>query len=87
MDIRDVGGLRCDEVLEALDRYVDGLLSDEELEMVQAHVQACANCRRFGGAYARVVAALRGSPANNPTVDDDESVPAGLLQRALSGLS
>ncbi len=83
MAFREVGGLRCDQVLEALDRYVDGLLTDEEIAMVQTHVKGCDNCRRFGGAYARVVRALR-APAN-PAMD--EPMPAGLLRRALSGLA
>jgi len=83
MAFREVGGLRCDQVLEALDRYVDGRLTDEELSMVQAHVRGCDNCRRFGGAYARVVSALR-VPANTPM---DEPMPDGLLRRALSGLA
>lgn len=54
-----VGGLWCREVLERLDAYVDGLLEPAELVAVQAHVQGCDQCARFGGAYARVVGALR----------------------------
>jgi len=83
MEFPEIGGLRCDQILEALDRYVDGLLTEEELAMVQVHVQECDNCRRFGGAYARVVQALRG-PANSPM---EEAVPPDVLRRALAGLA
>jgi anti-sigma factor RsiW len=83
MAFRKVGGLRCDQVLEALDRYVDDQLTEVEQVMVQAHVRGCDNCRRFGGAYARVVVALRG-PANPPM---DDPMPPGLLRRALAGVA
>ncbi|TNE86892.1 MAG: hypothetical protein EP330_19990 [Deltaproteobacteria bacterium] len=59
MDERTIGGLRCSQVLEGLDRYMDGLLGPAELTAVTAHVQGCNNCAAFGEAYGRVVHQLR----------------------------
>ena len=53
------GGLWCHEVLGLLDRYVDASLTQQELAAVTEHVGGCDVCARFGGAYARTVAALR----------------------------
>ena len=47
------------EVLERLDGYVDGTLDAATRAQVEAHVQACDTCARFGGRYGAVVTALR----------------------------
>jgi anti-sigma factor RsiW len=59
MTERQIGGLWCHEVLEQLDRYVDGTLDTAALEAVQEHTAECDNCARFGGAYAALVHRLR----------------------------
>ena len=59
MQGHEVGGLGCHEVLALLDRFVAGHLDATELAQVQTHVRGCSHCARFGGAYARVVTALR----------------------------
>lgn len=56
---REVGGLRCGEVLERLSAYVDGELDDGAVRLVDAHLRGCDRCERFGGRFAHVVAALR----------------------------
>lgn len=56
----DIGGLRCGEVLARLSDFLDGTLSEDEHAKVSAHVRACNNCERFGGAFAVAVRALRG---------------------------
>ena len=61
MDERQVAGLWCHEVLEHLDRFVDGTLGPAELEAVRSHCADCTNCAEFGSAYARLVSALRTS--------------------------
>lgn len=56
---REVGGLWCHEVLELLPDVLEGELALGVEGAVQAHVQACDNCARFGAAYGAVVEALR----------------------------
>lgn len=56
---RDVGGMRCFEVLARLDAFVAGELVGEELGRLRAHVASCPNCAAFGGAYAQTLKALR----------------------------
>jgi anti-sigma factor RsiW len=56
---REVAGIRCGEVLEALPDYVEGSLAPERLEQVRAHLARCDWCERFGGGYAATVGALR----------------------------
>lgn len=55
---REVGGLRCSEVLEHLSDYVDGQLAATLRSKVDAHLAGCDNCSRFGGEYGAVVRAL-----------------------------
>jgi len=57
---REVAGLRCGEVLERLDAYLDGALEVPARERLEAHVRGCDQCARFGGVYAATVRALRG---------------------------
>lgn len=56
---REVGGLRCSQVLERLSEYLDGELPADAVAKVVAHVSACHVCEQFGGMFAGVVAALR----------------------------
>ncbi len=54
-----VAGLRCREVLELLDAYLDAELSAATHAAVEAHVSSCSRCAAFGDAYARVVALIK----------------------------
>jgi anti-sigma factor RsiW len=56
---RHVGGIGCGEVLRRLSDYLDGELSPEEVARVEAHLRGCDRCERFGGAFGRLMAALR----------------------------
>ena len=56
---RSVGGAWCHEVLEMLEAYVEGTLSDEQLRALQAHVGECHTCASFGESYGKVVQAVR----------------------------
>lgn len=57
---RLVGGLRCGEVLERLDAFVDGTLDEAARTRVIAHVSGCDRCARFGRTYGEVVRRTRG---------------------------
>jgi anti-sigma factor (TIGR02949 family) len=70
-----VAGIRCSEVLARLSDYLDGEVSPDERARIEAHVQACENCARFGGAFAATVGALRRTLGA-------EAAPATLLARA-----
>lgn len=61
---RKVAGITCREVLAHLSEYLDGELDDARAARVEAHVQGCLRCERFGGAFAGVVGALRRSLAD-----------------------
>lgn len=56
---REVAGLRCIEVLAALSDYLDGALSEAEVQRMKAHVAQCQWCERFGGSFGEAVRALR----------------------------
>lgn len=56
---RDVGGIRCFEVLEKLSAYLDGELGPEDVDRINKHLEGCSWCERFGGHFAAVVTALR----------------------------
>lgn len=76
---REVGGLRCSEVLARLDGFVDGTLAPEEQARVIAHVSGCALCERFGGTYAETTRRIRAAAA--PPEPSD-----GVLDRLLARL-
>jgi len=56
---REVGGLRCVDVLERLPDYLGAALEPADVAKVEAHLSGCANCARFGGLYGRAVLAMR----------------------------
>ena len=62
-DERDVGGLRCSQVLARLSDYLDGDLGDDDRARIEAHVAACDVCARFGATFSEVVARVRGELA------------------------
>ena len=77
---REVGGIRCGEVLLLLGDVVDGELDAANLARVQAHLAGCDTCERFGGQYVAVVRRLR-SELPRPDVHDD-----GLRRRLVERL-
>lgn len=56
---RDIGGIRCGEVLARLGDIVDGDLTEPDRVRITAHVAGCPECARFGERYQEVVRALR----------------------------
>jgi anti-sigma factor RsiW len=56
---REVGGLRCRDVLDALPDFLDGAIDDALHARVLDHLAGCDRCERFGGEYGAVVSALR----------------------------
>ncbi len=71
---REVGGVRCSEVLIRLTDFLEGELQGEELQRVQAHLAGCDACTRFGARFARAVEALRALPP-------PEVLPEAVAQR------
>jgi anti-sigma factor RsiW len=65
---REVGGLRCSEVLARLSDYMDGELDADGAAAVAVHVAGCDACARFGAGFAAAIAVLR----------DELGVPAAL---------
>lgn len=66
---REVGGLRCSEVLARLSDYVDAELAADLREAVEAHLRGCAVCERFGGRFAETLRATREALGAPPVVD------------------
>ena len=56
---REVGGLRCREVLAILAEYVDDELDGGLKKQVESHLVGCDRCEKFGGEYRSLVASLR----------------------------
>ena len=79
---RLAGGLWCHDVLERLSDYLDGELSAEERQHVEAHLRGCEECTTFGGEFARTVGALR----QHLLHEDTAPLPEGLRSRLLSAL-
>jgi len=57
---REVGGIRCSEVLEHLADYVDGEVDAALKTRLESHLRGCDWCEQFGGSYAGMVTDLRG---------------------------
>lgn len=70
---REVAGLRCGQVLAGLTEYVAGGLDEGTRRRVEAHVQGCTRCERFGGAFGEAVKAIRRTSSEAP--------PPGVLAR------
>lgn len=68
---RKVAGIRCMQVLEHLDDYVDGELSDTRRAQVEAHLRGCDWCTKFGGEYASLVSTLRSDLLESERSRDD----------------
>ena len=49
----------CHDVLERLPDYVDGALSQEEVNGVNRHLVSCEHCEHFGGLYGELIRVLR----------------------------
>jgi anti-sigma factor RsiW len=79
---RVIAGLSCGDVLARLGYYLDGELSPDALAAVQAHVAGCSECERFGGAYAKVVQALRATHHTHQDAAIEEGAIESLVRRA-----
>lgn len=60
---REVGGLRCRDVLAGLSDYLDGDLPNDVRARVDEHLAGCSNCERFGGRVGAIVGTLRSGRA------------------------
>jgi anti-sigma factor RsiW len=72
---RVVGGIRCIEVLELLSDYLDGEVSQEHRERIEAHLRGCDQCERFGGQMSSIVKSLR------VTLRDPDPLDEGVSRR------
>lgn len=78
---RVVAGLACSEVLADLSAYLDAELAPERVARIEAHLQGCDWCERFGGEFAAVVGGLR------RTLAEPAPAPSDLIARLRSRLT
>lgn len=79
---RDVGGIRCMQVLGVLSDYLDDELDAPTRARVDAHLHGCDWCARFGGEVGGTVAALRAELGAPEPVDPE----IGARLKAVLGL-
>ena len=77
-DEQIVAGLHCGEVLADLSEHLDGRLSLDRAERIDAHLAGCAGCQRFSGEVTAVVRAVRRLP--------DEPLPPEIEERLIESL-
>jgi anti-sigma factor (TIGR02949 family) len=71
---RRLGRTACEETFRRLDDYLDRQLTDQEMGLVEAHLQQCAMCSRGFVFEAGIIDSVRGKLRR-------VSVPGGLLER------
>ncbi len=76
-----VAGIRCIEVLELLSDYLDGDVSQEVKERIEAHLRGCDQCERFGGQVSSIVKSLR------EQLKEPEPLDEGVVKRLQDRLS
>lgn len=79
MKERNVGGMRCSEVLALLSEYLDGELDESAVGKIENHLLGCPNCDRFGRNFGSMVVSLRSEPKQGSEMDLD--VMARLLEQ------
>ena len=82
-DERNIGGISCFAVLAGLSDYLDGALDAHTVDQVNAHILGCDQCRRFGAAFAAIIARLRDELRIAEPLDP--GVRARLLARLRTG--
>ncbi|MBT8395919.1 MAG: zf-HC2 domain-containing protein [Gemmatimonadetes bacterium] len=78
---RVVAGIRCIEVLALLSDYLDGDVSQEVKERIEAHLRGCDQCERFGGQMSSIVKSLR------EQLKEPEALDEGVAKRLQERLS
>jgi anti-sigma factor RsiW len=73
----------CRELVEFLDDYLSGALSEEDLRAFNAHLAACPSCVAYLKTYQATIQAGRAALARNEE-DPPEDVPEGLIQAILA---
>ncbi len=68
---REIAGIRCMEVLEVLDDYLDGTLDKQTQGRVESHLTECDWCATFGGRYAETIRQLRSQLLGRESDDED----------------
>ncbi|MBS1997645.1 MAG: zf-HC2 domain-containing protein [Cyanobacteria bacterium SZAS LIN-2] len=79
--MQDPNKLDCTQVTEMLDAFRDMELELAEAEMVEAHLQNCADCSRELEAIEQVVASLKSLP-EVPVKDFADAIEARILAQS-----
>lgn len=68
--------MKCKAFIQHLDNYLDGTLSELEMEAMQGHLQTCPSCKRIYEEQNAILSTLN-------TLDEDVYAPADLLSDAM----
>lgn len=77
---RKVAGLWCSEVLDLLSDYIDGELAAEAREKVDAHLEGCNGCERFGSELVSTLDLVRERVRQGESALDLRQLVLDLLQ-------
>jgi anti-sigma factor RsiW len=51
-----LGGLTCQELVEVITSYIEGMLNDEDRARFEAHLDRCEGCRTYLDQMRRTIA-------------------------------
>jgi anti-sigma factor RsiW len=76
----------CRELIDFLDDYVAGALTDDQRQLFEEHLEICLDCANYLDSYRRTVAL--GKAAFEPAIPAEAPVPsvvpAGLVKAILA---
>lgn len=70
-DEREVAGLTCAAVMDALSDYAEGDVPAALRARIEAHVAGCRRCEQFGAGFTALLAGMRRQLAAPEPLDDD----------------
>lgn len=75
-----IAGIWCSEVLSDLSDFVDGTLAQARRKALEAHLESCSHCARFGSEFSYALGQLR------TTLLAEGPLPPDIAQRLESRL-
>ena len=67
-------GIACQELVELVTAYLDGVLSREDRARFEAHLAECDDCTAYVAQFEQTVGALRAMPGDEPEPAEVEAL-------------